>query len=149
MSWRDNPNLVETFDACSVAVHKAARQRLPQRRPSVTETIAVRLAKGDVAEYQATVSFELMSCQPREIFLFGAKDGSDMAAALADTAVALSVALQHGVSAAAMARSVSRLPIEPDAPATEPASIVGAALDLLARHEAEAEFYQPMVDAAE
>lgn len=115
------------------------RHVLPGRRPSITETIRVHRSGGEVTEYQATVGFELLNGRPREIFLTGAKDGSDMAAVLSDTAVALSVALQHGVTAAAMARSVSRLPagLDPDLPATEPSSIVGAALDLIARCEAE------------
>lgn len=111
------------------------RRRLPDRRLAVTETIAFVMGNGEVAEYRATVGFDELG-RPREVFLFGAKDGSDMAAALADTAVALSVALQHGVSAAAMARSVSRLPTAPDESPTMPASIVGAALDLVARYEA-------------
>lgn len=112
------------------------RRRLPGRRLAVTETIAFVCGSGDVAEYQATVGFDELG-RPREVFLFGAKDGSDMAAALADTAVALSVALQHGVSAAAMARSVSRLPALPDETPSMPGSIVGAALDFVARYEAE------------
>ena len=62
---------------------------------------------------------------------------------LADAAVVISVALQHGVSGEALARSVGRLPAGPVAPADldgapgqkVPASPIGAALDLLRRFE--------------
>lgn len=58
-----------------------------------------------------------------------------MAAVLADTAVALSVALQHGVAASAMATSIARRPVEMDGPPVRAASVVGAALDLLVEYE--------------
>lgn len=135
-----------------VTIGRVNRQLLPERRMSVTETIAFVRSDGAVTNYEATVGFDQL-CRPREIFLFGAKDGSDMAAALVDTAVALSVALQHGVSASAMARSASRVPVAPDEEPTMPASIVGAALDLLARYETEresvAERIRQLADAIE
>ena len=78
---------------------------------------------------------------PREIFLAGAKDGTDMAASLDDASVVISVALQHGIPAAALAKSVARLPSAPLLPSdlaaptgpaqTAPASVIGAVLDLL------------------
>ncbi len=60
-------------------------------------------------------------------------------ALLADAAVVISVALQHGVPGEALARSVGRLPAGPVAPVEldhapgqkVPASPIGAALDLL------------------
>ena len=71
----------------------------------------------------------------------GAKDGSGMAAILDDASVVISIALQHGISAAALAKSVARLPLAPLTPSdladpagpqhTGPASVIGAALDLL------------------
>ena len=48
--------------------------------------------------------------EPRELFLTGGKEGSTLDALLADAAVAISVALQHGVSAKALAKSAGRLP---------------------------------------
>ncbi len=71
------------------------------------------------------------------------KEGSLLNALLADAAVAISVALQSGVPAAALAKSVGRLPASPVAPADldqapgqkVPASPIGAALDLLRRFE--------------
>ena len=83
----------------------AARRRLPTRRPSETQTLYV----GNLT-FAATVGFDPQDGRPREVFLAGAKDGTDMAAILDDASVVMSVALQHGVSAAALAKSVARLP---------------------------------------
>ncbi len=71
------------------------------------------------------------------------REGSPLNAMLADAAVVISVALQSGVPAAALAKSVGRLPAGPVAPADldhapgqkVPASPIGAALDLLRRFE--------------
>ena len=62
---------------------------------------------------------------------------------LADAPVVISVALQHGVSAKALAKSVGRLPegrvtpadLDGGKPARIPASPIGAALDLLKAFE--------------
>lgn len=104
------------------------RQQLPERRRSLTETITFCRSDGNISTYEATIGFDQLY-RPREIFLFGAKDGSDMYTALLDAAVALSVALQNGVTATAMARSLYRTSDG------MPASVVGAALDLLAKYE--------------
>ena len=119
-----------------------ARRRLPNRRSSETRALTV----GNLT-FAATVGFDPATGRPREIFLDGAKDGTDMAAILDDAAVTLSIALQHGISAAAMAKSVARLPSAPLTPSdladpagprhTAPASIIGAALDLLRTFEAD------------
>ena len=116
------------------------RKRLPNRRPS--ETLALHVGNHTFA---ATVGFDPEDGQPREVFLAGAKDGTDMAAILDDASVVISVALQHGVPAAALAKSVARLPSAPLTPLanpagprhTAPASIIGAALDLLRELEAD------------
>jgi hypothetical protein len=73
--------------------------------------------------------------RPAEIFLSVAKDGSGPAALLGDDAVAISVALQRGISALALGLSAGRLPETVDGPAILPASPIGAALDLLAAYE--------------
>ncbi len=80
------------------------------------------------------------------MFLSGAKDGTDLAAILDDASVVLSVALQFGIPATALARSVARLPAVPLAPPyldrpsngreRQPASVIGAALDLVKSLEA-------------
>ena len=114
------------------------RQRLPNRRPSHTETLEVA---GQT--FMATVGFDPASGWPRELFLTGGKEGSALDALLADAAVAISVALQHGISAQALARSIGRLPVGPvtpadldqGPPAKLPASPIGAALDLVSSFE--------------
>lgn len=66
-------------------------------------------------------------------------------ALLADAAVAVSVALQHGISGEALARSVGRLPASHIRPAKldhppeqkAAASPIGAALDLITTFEKE------------
>jgi len=44
--------------------------------------------------------------QPAEIFLSGAKEGSGLAAILDDASVVIGIALQHGISARALAKNV-------------------------------------------
>ena len=106
------------------------RQRLPNRREQVTESIAV----GNAA-YEVSVGFDPESQTPKEVFLTGAKAGTDMAFILADAAVVISIALQHGVPVELFAEAVSRVPDTFEGPATRAASVIGAALDLVARHE--------------
>ncbi len=118
------------------------RQRLPNRRPS--ETLELQLPHATVT---ACVGFDPADGRPRELFLSGDKDGTEMAAILDDTSVVISVALQYGIPAAALAKSVARIPATPlvptdlaTAPAhTAPASVIGAALDLLREFEARGE----------
>ncbi len=113
-------------------------QRLPNRRPSHTETLEVG---GQV--FTATVGFDPKSGQPRELFMAAGKEGSLLNALLADAAVVVSIALQHGVAAVALAKSIGRLPSSPVAPADLdgpqpgrlPASPIGAALDLVSSFE--------------
>ena len=115
----------------------AERTRLPNRRSSVTETLD---AAGQA--FDAAVGFDAHE-RPRELFLTAAKEGSMLNSLLADAAVVISVALQHGVPAAALAKSCGRLPTDAilpadlDSPKPErlPASPIGAALDLVASFE--------------
>ena len=110
------------------------RRRLPNRRPSETRTLHV----GNLT-FAASIGFDPVDGRPSEIFLAGAKDGTDMAAILDDASVVISVALQHGISPEALAKSVGRLPEGPVAPAdldkAQPskraASPIGMALDFL------------------
>jgi hypothetical protein len=118
------------------------RRRLPNRRPSLTQVVEV----GGQA-IAICVGFCPGSGRPREIFLSGARAGSDLAMVLDDVGVALSVSLQFGVPAAALARSVSRQPAAPlappylgqpgGAPGARPGSVIGAALDLVLALEKE------------
>jgi len=114
------------------------RKRLPNRRPSHTEALTVA---GQT--FTATVGFDPEDGRPRELFLTAGKEGSLINALLADAAVVISVALQHGISARALAKSVGRLPegrvtpanLDGGKPARIPASPIGAALDLLKAFE--------------
>jgi ribonucleoside-diphosphate reductase alpha chain len=114
------------------------RRRLPNRRPSHTETLEVA---GQAVT--ATIGFDPVDDQPRELFLTAGKEGSTLNALLSDAAVVISVALQHGISAQALAKSVGRLPegpvtpadLDEGKPARNPASPIGAALDLLRSFE--------------
>ncbi len=118
------------------------RRRLPNRRPSEIRALTV----GNHT-FTATIGFDPATGRPREIFLSGAKDGTEMAAILDDASVVISISLQHGISAAALAKSVARVPLAPLTPAglaeaagprnTAPASVIGTALDLLQGLEAD------------
>src|SRR4051812_38420431 len=123
-------------DAAMVpTVGMTRRRRLPNRREAITESIEFRASDGRIVRYEATVGFDELG-RPKEVFLFGSKDGTDMAGVLADTAVVLSVALQHGVSAQAMAASIGRVAPADGAIGTGmPGSVVGGALDLVAKWE--------------
>ena len=119
---------------------KTPRHRLPNRRPSHTEALEV----GGQA-FTATIGFDPESGQPCELFLDAHKRDSMFGSMLADSAVAISVALQHGISAAALAKSIGQLPAVPVGPADleshQPgrvaASPIGAALDLLCSFDQE------------
>ncbi len=87
------------------------RHRLPNRRPCHTEVLEV-----DGQLFTASIGFDPETKQPREVFLSGGKQGSMLDALLGDAAVVISVALQHGVPAEALARSVARLPAGPVTP---------------------------------
>ncbi len=114
-----------------------ARSRLPNRRRAYTETLEV-----DGQAFEATVGFDPEGGSPRELFLTAGKEGSLLNAMLADAAV-VSVALQSGVPAAVLAKSIGRLPagpvtpveLEGPRPGRVPASPIGAALDLVSVFE--------------
>lgn len=109
------------------------RHRLPTRRPSSTS----RIAAGGI-EAHATVGRDPRSGAPREIFMRptgGSRAGSAVDHLVDDAAVVISVALQHGVPAEALSRSVGRRGEFDEAGRYRelgPASIVGAALELIA-----------------
>jgi ribonucleoside-diphosphate reductase alpha chain len=102
------------------------RRRLPNRRNSVTEGLAV----GNM-NVSATIGFDPAG-RPAEVFLSGAKDGSNLSAIIADASVVISIALQHGIPAKELAKSISRAP--DGMGHITAASAIGAALDLLATY---------------
>ena len=116
------------------------RERLPNRRPQLTRTLT-----SNGQELKVSVGLDMRTGHPREVFVTGAKDGSEFAVILEDTSVVISVALQHGVTAQELAKSVARVPAGPVAPTdlaraegpaqTAPASIIGAVLDMICEME--------------
>jgi hypothetical protein len=102
------------------------RRRLPNRRPALTQEITVN---GGMA-LAVTMGLD-PECRPAEVFVSGGKTGSAMDFLFGDLAVIVSVALQCGVSARAMAKSIARLPESLDGPPTKAASAAGAILDLI------------------
>ncbi len=115
------------------------RTWLPNRRPAHTETLEV-----DGQLFEATVGFDPQSGQPCEIFLKAGKEGSMLNTQLADAAVIISVALQYGIPATALSKSVGRRPDNGVSQTNQdgvthpdklPASPIGAALDLVCSFE--------------
>ncbi len=114
------------------------RKRLPNRRPSHTETLETA---GQT--FAACVGFDPETGQPRELFMDGGKEGSQVDALLSDAATIISVALQYGVPPAAFRKSVGRSPnlsTMPGSPdqlmaGNHAASPIGAAVDLLCSFE--------------
>jgi hypothetical protein len=104
------------------------RVRLPNRRRAETCELTI----GNLT-LTATVGFD-QAGRPAEVFLCGAKDGSGLATILDDASVVISVALQYGIPAAALAKSISRTP--DGMGRITAASAIGAALDLLVDVEA-------------
>lgn len=102
------------------------RRSLPDRRSCETREV-------DVGGRPYTVTVGLYEDGTvGEVFIGGAKVGSEMDAVLQDSGILASIALQHGTPPEVLARSMSRRPTSEWEPATEPASPVGAAMDLLA-----------------
>ena len=99
------------------------RERLPDRRPSVTMELI-----HDWRTYSVTIGFDIDRNRIGEVFTHGAKVGSMMDAILDDACVALSLLLQHGIEPARLASSMGRLGDGKTA-----ASIIGSLTDLLAR----------------
>lgn len=104
------------------------RNRLPNRRRAVSTEISFTRSDGEEIKYSATIGFYAPG-QPGEVFIGGAKDGTDMAAICADGSVLISLALQYGVPITVLAAAIGRAPELIDGPATRPISVLGAAID--------------------
>lgn len=109
-----------------------ARDRLPERRQTLTDIIA---AYG--RDFTVSAGIDPATGKIREVFLGGEKSGSTLEHIFQDAAVIISVALQFGITADAMARSIAREPVEPTRPEDidradlpcAPATLIGATLD--------------------
>ena len=104
-----------------------SRKCLPARRPSIIRDVSWTGADGQAVTCAVGIGFD-MNGEVAEVFASDIKIGSAMRALLEDTAVIVSVALQHGVAPAALAHSIGRVPT---AEGTAPASMVGAIVDVL------------------
>ena len=96
------------------------RSRLPNRRPNSTTSLEF-----DGTAFSVTIGYS-PDGRPAEVFCHGPKVGSAIMLMLDDAAVGLSLLLQHGVDPVDLAGSMGRVG------AGEPASIIGALVDLLA-----------------
>ena len=99
------------------------RQRLPNRRPSVTAQLVF-----ENNTYSTTLGIDLRTNRVAEVFTHGAKFGSAMDRILDDTCIALSLLLQYGVEPSALASSMGRL-----SDGKSPASVIGAIADLIVK----------------
>ena len=77
-----------------------AREKQPNRRPTITHDLEFG---GD--RYHVSIGYTL-SAEPKEVFIRGAKTGSHLDELLDDAAVCISIALQNGVNAAELRRSL-------------------------------------------
>jgi hypothetical protein len=107
-----------------------ARRRLPDRREN--ETFEVEI---EGQAYCVCLGFFPDTGQVGEVFLSGGKVGSQIDAVLDDASILISRCLQSGIAPADLAKSMSKVPTSMFTPATEPASPIGAALDMAAQFE--------------
>lgn len=104
------------------------RVPLPYRRPSVTAEVVWGAV--DVQVFTVTVGFDPETGKAREVFADGPKEGSVMQAVLADACTVVSVALQHGITPEALAKSLGTAPMwRRGGLASGPASPIGAILE--------------------
>lgn len=80
------------------------RRSLPNRRPSV-----VLEAEWESIPFSVTIGFDPATGAPSEVFTDTLK-GGQMQATLADACVLISLALQYGIPAAALGKSLSLVP---------------------------------------
>ena len=97
------------------------RERLPNRRHAVVLDLDYRGNR----HHLAVGLYD--DGRPGEVFISGARTGSDVDGLLADLGVLISRALQHGDSIEALAAGMGRL-----GDGTTPASIIGSILDRVA-----------------
>lgn len=100
------------------------RKMLPARRHC--ETFEIRHG-GQGAVFHVTLGHYDDCVSVGEIFISGAKAGSDVEANVRDGAILVSLALQHGVPIQTMASAITR---EANG---EPSTVIGRVLDTLQR----------------
>jgi hypothetical protein len=103
-----------------------SRTRLPHRRAA--ETLRLQY---NGTQFMVTIGF-YPDGRPGEVFTHGARSGSSLDALLADACVVVSYLIQHGAEPRDLAASMGRLGN------AEPASVIGAVVDLVTAASAEA-----------
>lgn len=102
------------------------RETLPARRRSETMDIAFAGQR-----FAITVGWDRAG-RAREVFAGSAKTGTDFSHTLSDACVLISIALQHGIAAGDLAKSLGEVPDPAGGEgATRPASVIGAILQVL------------------
>lgn len=104
----------------------SARDRLPSRRRNVTQEF---FFSGQV--FTVCIGFDDAG-EPREVFADGQREGSQLQAFIDDCCVVLSLALQHGVAASALAHSLGTVPVwQNGVEGVEHCSPIGAICEVL------------------
>jgi hypothetical protein len=101
------------------------RKTLPNRRPNLT-----RAVQWDGHDFTVTIGIDPATGAPAEVFA-DTRKGGQMQATLADACVLISLALQHGIAPADLAKSLGRVPAWNGNDNTAPASPVGAVVEAL------------------
>jgi hypothetical protein len=102
------------------------RASLPLRRPNVTRAVT-----WDNHDFGVTMGIDPSTGRIAEVFADTLK-GGQMAATLADACVVISIALQHGIAPADLAKSLGRVPVLwGDEGQTQPASPLGAIIEAI------------------
>jgi hypothetical protein len=104
------------------------RQILPNRRPGYNFELK---HGGQNAVFHVTIGYFRGTRDPSEVFISGAKAGSEVEAVARDGAVLLSIALQHGASIETIKHAITR---EQDG---TPSTVIGKVVDMLANTKEE------------
>ena len=102
-----------------------SRTTLPARRPS--QTIAT---EWQGHPFTVTIGMDPSTGLPLEVFADTAK-GGQMQSTIADACVLVSIALQHGIRASVLAKSLSRVP---DVMAGGDADLAGSPIGVIVAH---------------
>lgn len=100
------------------------RNRLPNRRPSVTRKIT-----WDQHRFYVTIGFDPKTGDTREVFYAdGQRTGSQLQHAIQDACVLVSLLLQHGMSPDQIGKSLSTAPVMGE---ERPASVIGTIVTVI------------------
>lgn len=102
------------------------RERLPDRRPSVTMPVTWAWANGHESKIVVTIGFDA-NRQAREVFCADFKVGSDFHALVMDACILMSRLLQHGDTPAELADTMC-----------SPPSLIGIIAQAIVREVADA-----------